>query len=195
MADKRIVGAEEKTLFFRVKSDHSGLVQLDGTTAATTDAHAVLTISTGLIKPSMKIDKFVFDTVKNDEEMTDAIEALFTAGSTGTTGEKLFGCNGTEWDTAGSGSGIPLLAVQIGGTIEGGTKRRLVLGLCTMDESCLNFEAEYKKHSKATLEFTPTKALAAIALTSGFFPTGYYTSPSATLPIDRKLKQFNITSS
>jgi hypothetical protein len=172
MADLKLASGGENTLIYLVKSDHSAVTQSDGTTTATTNAHASLALTTGIIKPRFGVDKITFELVKHDAALIAFIKANAAAfSSSDTDGEVVNGEKGTKHDVdAGSSSGAQeLLIVYRGGENADGIKT--VAAIVTLDADARNFETEYKKWSRRTLNFTPVVALQALAVVNGLLPT------------------------
>lgn len=190
MADIGIHSGGEHTLIYRVKADHTGVVQADGTTTATTNAHALIALQTGLVKPKFGVDGYTFELVKHDTALLDFIAAHAAPVSASTaSGEQVFAEAGTEWNTDTDASSLnQLLIVWAGSTNTDG--RNTCAALCTLNADARNFEVEYKKWSRRTLNFTPVKAKAALAIVNGLLPTGKYgAGATITVPINEFFKQ------
>lgn len=172
MADLKSSGGGEDTRIYLVKSDHSAIVQSDGTTTATTNAHALISITTGLIKPVFGVDKITLNTVKNDAAMKAFVKAYAAAiSSADVDGEVQYGEKGTKHDVdAGVASDTPtLLIVWKGATTSEGIET--LAALCSLDADSRNREAEFKKLTQRNLNFTPIAATAALAVANGLLPT------------------------
>lgn len=172
MADKKMVGGGESTLIYRVKSDFSAIVQSDGTTTATTNAHATLALTTALVKPTLDVAgaKFTLNTIKVDDLVQDFLDTYIDEDASDVSPETIYGEAGTKHDSTSAGSGDLFAVVYAGGTNADG---RLIIGAVgTLDASSANFEAEYNKHSVTNLVFNLVKCDAALAFVNGLLPTG-----------------------
>lgn len=184
MADKGLASGGENTLIYLVKANHAGVAQTDGTTTATTNAHAALVISTSLTKAKFGIDKITLELLKHDALLIAAIKNYAApVSASDVDGEVAYGEKGTKWDVdAGASSGTQeLLIVYRGGENADGIKT--VAAICTLDADARNFESEYKKWGRRTLNFTPVPATAALAVINGLLPTPADYDAGATVTV------------
>lgn len=186
MPDLKLSSGGENTLIYLAKAGHAGVAQADGTTTATTNAHAVITLTTGIIKPKFGIDKITFELVKHDAALLAFIKSYRSAFSSGVVdGEVAYGEKGTKHDVdAGSSSGAQnLVLVYRGAGNADGIKT--CAAICTLDADARNFDAEYKKWGRRILNFTPIAAEAALAIINGLLPTpaDYNVAATLTIPI------------
>lgn len=174
MADKKLVGGGEHTLIYRVKSDFSAVVQADGTTTATTNAHATLELTTTVVKPTLDVagGKFTINSIKVDTLVQNFLDDFIDEDASDVSPETIYGEAGTKHDSTSAGSGDLFLVVYAGGTNADG--RMTVGAIGTLDASSANFEAEYNKHTVTNLVFNLVKADVALAVVNGLLPTGKY---------------------
>lgn len=185
MPDLKISSGGENCLIYLAKASHAGVAQTDGTTTATSNAHAAIALTTGIIKTSFKIDKISLELVKHDAALLAFIKAnAASVSSSDVDGEVVYGEKGTKHDVdAGASSGAQeLVIVWRGNTNADGIKT--VAAIATLDADARNFEAEYKKWGRRTLNFTPVPAEAALAIVNGLLPTpaDYDAGASLTIP-------------
>lgn len=187
MADKTIASGGENTLIYKAKASHAGVAQADGTTTATTNAHASLGLSTSIVKASFKTDKITLEVLKHDTILLAFIKAnAASVSSADVDGEVVYAEKGTKHDVdAGASSGTQeLVLVYRGGENADGIKTVSVI--CTLDADARNFEAEYKKFGRKTLNFTPVVATAAVVIANGLLPTpaDYDAGATQTIALD-----------
>lgn len=189
MADKGAVGGRKAAIYL-VKIDHTAIVKADGTTTATAYTDKLIEVSTGLLKPSFKSDKITLELVKHDQELVSFIKNYKAPASTSdAAGEKLTALDGTSWSTETSGSGVDALLVIWTGSTEADGINTLA-ALCSLDADAINFEAEFKKHSKRILNFTPISPKVAITIANGLLPTGLYgVAATLTIPVGEPIEQ------
>lgn len=186
MADKKLVGGGEKTLIFRLKADHSAIVQSDGTTTATTNAHATLALTDTIVKPTLDVAgaKFTINSIKVDDEVLSFLDDYLDENASTDSPETIRGEGGTLHTSSSSGSQDLFAIAYAGGTNADG--RLIIAAIGTLDPSSANFEAEYNKHSVTNLVFNLVQADAAIVFANGLLPSGKVgASATVTIAQDR----------
>lgn len=184
MADLKLASGGENTLIYLAKASHAGVAQSDGTTTATTNAHATLALTTGITKVKFGIDKITVELVKHDAALIAAIKTLAAPfSSSDVDGEVVYGEAGTKHDVdAGAASGVQELVLVCRGA-ENADGIKVTAAICTLDGDARNFETEYKKWGRRTLNFTPVAATAALTVTNGLLPTAADFNAGETLTI------------
>jgi hypothetical protein len=184
MADIGTSGGGENTLIYLAKASHAGVAQADGTTTATTNAHAVIALKTGIKTSEFKFDKITLTLFKHDQELLDFIhDYVSSVSSSEVDGEVEFGEKGTKWDVdAGSSSGAQNLVIVSRGA-ENADGIEVVAAIATLDADARNFLREYKKNNKRVLNFTCVPATAALAIANGLLPTNADFDAGATMTI------------
>lgn len=187
MADLKVASGGENTLIYLCKAAHAGVAQSDGTTTATTNAHASLAISTSIVKASFKVDKITLEVLKHDAVLLAFIKANAAAVSASEVdGEVVYAEKGTKHDVdAGAASGTQELVLVYRGA-ENADGIKTVSAICTLDADARNFESEYKKWGRKTLNFTPVPATSALAIANGLLPTpaDYDAGATQTIAVD-----------
>jgi len=173
MADKKLISGGENGIVYRVAADHSDVVQADGTTVATTNAHSVLKFLTGTLKTALAKDKLTITTVKNDAELDSFIDTYVNFSASEVTDEVLFGEAGSRHSTSSGSSDIDNFLVITAGAVNGdGRKTQGVI--CSLDADAVAETWEYKKHGQRNIPWTLVNALDTLAIVNGLLPTGLY---------------------
>lgn len=182
MANTYLVGGGESTLIYRLKNDHS-IVQADGTTAATTSAHAVFAATTEIESFSMSGTDVNITLIKAAGDVIPFLSDYCSkkAGAEPTTIE-AFGESGTKHSrtiSAGGGSFADLLVVHKGATE--GTKIHTRACVVTLKPESWNYDTVYNDFVRCTIAATMIEAKDAIVIGNALLPSGY--DGSATLTI------------
>jgi hypothetical protein len=172
---------------FLVKSDHSGIVQSDGTTAATAEAHALLALedilSTDFAPQSDGSFTFSLDQFKNDAALWAFLEArAHTVNASTVTNEDLTRENGSVKKGASSDADS-LLVISVGSDEEDSGDRMVNFALCNITRDSGAYKQEPGKALKPTIKFTTIEAKAALAIVAGLLPTALFTESGTVATI------------
>lgn len=174
MPDKKLVGGYEHALIYKVKSDWTAVVQDDGTTTATSNAHAVLDITTALLKTTLTGDKLTLETVKNDDAVNAFLMANVDFDASDVSPETVYGQAGTKHTTSSSSTATTFLVVVAGAANADGVKALAFTG--SLDVESVNETWENEKFDRITLSFTAVNAEVALSIANGLLPTSVYDS-------------------